>query len=221
MVPPRTRAEGLADLLEDEINDSSLEPGSSFGTLEEIRERTGVARATVSEAVRLLRERGILEIRPGRGGGLFIATPSPIVRLRHHLLTVRDAPSDVRDAIAVREALEELVAIEAARNRTALDIADLERQLDRMSDAVTDPERFMRENWALHERIADICANTMAAAVYRGTLGYMSSVRSVASDDRDVAHRKKRYRVYADLVDGIIDGNEAAVSEAVRRHNAG
>jgi len=217
---PRTRAEALADALEAEITTAGAEPGAWFGTLEEIRERTGVARATVSEAVRLLRERGILDIRPGRGGGLFVAAPSPIVRLRHHLLTVRDAPSDVREAIALREALEELIAVEAARHCSEADAARLAGQLERLERAVRDPERFMRENWALHERIADIGTNTMAAAVYRGTLGYMARASAVSSDDPGEEHRRRRHRVHAELVHAIVTGDEPAIREAVRRHNA-
>lgn len=218
---PRTRAEALALRLEEQIARNGLAPGDWVGTLDEIRAETGLARATVSEAVRLLRERGILEIRPGRGGGLFIAQPNPVIRLRHTLLTVRDAPASVLDAIALREALEELINRDAARHRNQTDIADLKKLLARLRRALKNPEAFMRANWSLHERIAEISANTMASAVYKGTLGYLSASSSQIHSDGPAAggYWNGRYLIHEELVTAIINGDEDAVVEAVRKHN--
>jgi hypothetical protein len=63
--------------------------------------------------VRLLSDRGSVEIRPGCGG-LFVANPNPVVRLWHTLLTVRQEASTVADAIAVREALEPVITADEA-----------------------------------------------------------------------------------------------------------
>lgn len=219
---PRTRAESLAANMEEQMLREGMAPGDWVGTLDEIRAQTGLARATVSEAVRLLRDRGILEIRPGRGGGLFVAEPNPVVRLRHTLLTVRDAPATVLDAVALREALEELISRDAARYRTQSDIADLTRLLLALQRSLKTPEAFMRANWALHERIADITPNVMASAVYKGTLGYLSSSSMAFTTDDPGAdrHWRRRYRIHENLVRAITDGDDKAVTAAVRRHNS-
>lgn len=219
--PPRTRAESLAARMEEQILREGMAPGDWAGTLDEVRAQTGMARATVSEAVRILRDRGILEIRPGRGGGLFIAAPNPVVRLRDTLLTVRDAPASVLDAIALREALEELISRDAARHRTQSDISDLERLLLVLQRSLKNPDAFMRANWALHERIADITPNLMASAVYKGTLGYLSSSSTAFGTDDPAAERhwKGRYRVHEVLIRAIFEGDEKAAAEAARRHN--
>ena len=111
-------------------------------------------------------DRGAVEIRPGRGGGIFVAATNPVVRLRHTLLTVHGEPSTVAEAIAIREALEPLVDTDAARHRTKDDIADLKRLLKTLTSAVGDTDAFMRANWQLHERIAQITSNLMLTAVY-------------------------------------------------------
>ncbi|MEU6411174.1 FCD domain-containing protein [Microbispora sp. NPDC046933] len=217
----RTRAEQLAAALDDRIRSRGLAPGAPVGTLESLRAETGLAYATVSEAVRLLRDRGVLEIRPGRGGGLFVADRGPVVRLRHTLLSVAEEPGTVADAIELRDHLEELVDVGAARHRTSRDVADLRRLLEQMR-AAPDWDGFMRVNWALHERIAAISPNAMARAVYIGTLGHLGTASSrLADDDAAAAHyRAGRYQVHADLVEAIADGDEAAVRAAVARHNA-
>lgn len=218
---PRSRAEQLAEAIDQRIHDQALQPGDLVGTLQSLRDESGYARSTVSEAVRLLRERGILEIRPGRSGGLFVAQSTPVVRLRHTLLTVHDEPSTVLDAIELRDRLEELIDVGAARCRTATDIADLRVLLAQMEQA-EHWDGFMRANWALHARIAEIAPNAMARAVYTGTLGYLSSTatsRFDAEDPAAAAYRAERHQVHTRLVDAIAAGDVDAVVTAVAAHN--
>ncbi|MEW9552227.1 FadR/GntR family transcriptional regulator [Nonomuraea sp. NPDC050783] len=221
----RTRAEQLAAALDERIRARRLAPGDPVGTLESLRAETGLAYATVSEAVRLLRDRGVLEIRPGRGGGLFVADRGPVVRLRHTLLSVAEEPGTVADAIELRDHLEALIDVGAARHRTADDVTDLRRLLGELR-AAPDWDAFMRANWALHERIAAISPNAMARAVYTGTLGHLGAASPHLSDDGGTGdgtaaagYRAGRYQVHADLVEAIAAGDEAAVRAAVARHN--
>ena len=180
----RTRAEELAAALGERIHDEGLAVGDPVGTLDSLRAETGFAYSTVSEAVRLLRDRGILDIRPGRKGGLFVAQSGPVVRMRHTLLSVSEAPETVADAIELREHLEALIDVSAARHCTEHDVAELNQLLATMQSAAT-WEDFLRANWALHERIAALCPNEMARAVYVGTLGHLGAssarVRGVRS----------------------------------------
>lgn len=215
----RTRAEQLAAAVDERIRSGGLAAGDPVGTLESLRAESGFAYATVSEAVRLLRDRGVLEIRPGRGGGLFVADRGPVVRLRHTLLSVEEEPRTVADAIELRDHLESLIDVGAARHRDAEDIADLRRLLEGMRRA-PDWDAFMHANWALHQRIAAISPNAMARAVYTSTLGHLHAASSrLDQDPATVTYRTDRYRVHVDLVDGIADGDENAVRAAVARHN--
>ena len=62
VAPPRSRAEQLAHHLVEYVHQRGLGPGDRLGTLDEIRAEVGFSRPTVSEAVRLLRERGVLAV---------------------------------------------------------------------------------------------------------------------------------------------------------------
>jgi len=216
----RSRAHLLAASIDERIRRDGLSPGTLVGTLDELRAETGLARATVSEAVRLLRDRGVLEIRPGRGGGLFVAERSPVVRLRQTLLSVDEEPTAVVDAIELRDHLEVLVDLGAARCRSEADIEQLQVLLGRMRSAA-DWDSFMQANWALHERMAGICPNAMARGVYIGTLGHLSSSSSKLAEDTDAsaAYRARRYAVHVDLVEAVASGDEDRVRTAVARHN--
>ncbi|TMR33102.1 FadR family transcriptional regulator [Nonomuraea zeae] len=205
------------------IADRRLGPGDLIGTMDDFRDRSGYGRATISEAARLLNDRGTVEIRPGRGGGLFVARSSPIVRLRHTLLTVRKMPATVADAIAVREALEPLIAADAARHRTKQDISDLRKLLTQLKRATSSTDRFMRANWALHERIAEITPNHLAKAVYLGMTQCISDLSAHADSDdagRTEDHLRLRLDVHTELVEAIVSGDLARTAAAVERHHA-
>ena len=56
---PRSRAEEVVVYVEGAIDQRGLQPGDHIGTRGDLRGETGVARATVNEAIRLLHEDGI------------------------------------------------------------------------------------------------------------------------------------------------------------------
>jgi DNA-binding FadR family transcriptional regulator len=76
-----SRAEAIARELENEIAGGTLEAGERLGTKQDLRRRFGVAVATINEAVRLLEIRGLIQARPGPGGGVFVADSSTRVAL--------------------------------------------------------------------------------------------------------------------------------------------
>lgn len=217
---PRSRGEHLADALAAHILERRFRPGDRVGTIDEIHASVGFGRPAVSEAVRLLRERGVLEIRPGRGGGVFVAVQTPVVRLRHTLLEVAaGSASEVREAIGVREALEEPLALAAADACRPAD-AKLLRAAAAALQRSSDYAEFMHRNWGLHELIASLSQNAMMAAIYRSCLGYVSHTGAVyaAAEDTD-AYMAERARIHAELVEAIIAADPQRIHAAVAAHN--
>lgn len=216
---PPARAQQLATDIEQSIVERRLQSGARIATMEELREQTGYGRATIGETFRLLSERGTAEVRPGRGGGLFVASISPVVRLRRTLLTVTNGGSTVSDAIAVREALEELIALDAARHRTQDDIEDLQGCMTEMNAHNDDLSVFLAANWSLHERIAAISPNDLARAVYVGTIRCVADL-TVRADTIEAMddYLDVRASIHAQLVEAIIDGDPVRTREAVDAH---
>ncbi|MNW56748.1 HTH-type transcriptional regulator LutR [compost metagenome] len=221
---PRSRAEELALSIQENIRQRQLVPGDMVSTLQELRAQTGLAWSTVSEAVRLLRERGLLEIRPGRGGGLFLAQVTPVVKLRHTLLNVDNGAAATRDAIELRETMEHFIAVQACRYRTDDDTVVLRRAIENMRGTQSDWEAFMQANWALHSNIAAICPNEMARAVYLSTLGYLQQSTAPALDESSpgmsAAYWRQRVEIHEKLVEAIILGREADLAGIVLEHNS-
>ena len=218
---PPARAQQLATEIEQLIARRGLQSGDRIATMDELREQSGYGRSTIGETARLLSERGTVEVRPGRGGGLFVAAISPVVRLRRTLLTVTQGGSTVADAIAVREALEELIALDAGRYHTAEDIADLRRCMSAMEAHGDDLTAFLAANWSLHERIAAVTPNELARGVYVGTIRCVAelAVHAETDEKEDAAgYLASRVAVHAELVDAILARDLDRTRAAVEAH---
>ena len=222
----KTRAELLAGQVEERITAEDLKAGDMIGTLDELKQKSGYARSTVAEAIRLLADRGVAEIRPGRGGGVYVAAGgAPVVRIGRTLLTISDHPAAVTDAIAVRNALEPLIVMDATRHRDEADIRELGVLIKQLADAIpSGTAAFLETNWQLHLRISDITPNVFARNLYRGMVQYTndhaSSVEhSEPSDDRPWL--EMRYHVHRELVEAIISGDTHRANQAVSSHQQG
>jgi DNA-binding FadR family transcriptional regulator len=212
-----SRAEAVARRLEDEIRGDAIVAGQRLGTKSELRDRFHVAAGTLNEALRLLEMRALVQLRPGPGGGVFAASPSPQVRLSHLVLGFRGGGSASADCLTVRNALELPIALDAARHRTKRDLADLERILADMETSRREPLAFLKANWALHRRLAEISRNAVLQSIYVTLLDFLEEeLEAVSADGR--FHASSNVAVHRALIDAIASQDAALVKQAVRRH---
>ncbi|GGF30758.1 FadR/GntR family transcriptional regulator [Subtercola lobariae] len=221
----QTRAHVLASEIETQILDREFKPGDLIGTIDSLKARSGFARSTVAEAIRLLTDRGLAEIRPGRGGGLFATATGPMVRIRHTLLAVTDAPASVAEAVAVREALEVLIDVDAAKHRTPADIADIKKLLAKLKAAAGQGmTQFLLANWDLHDRIALISPNQTGSALYLSMTRFVREHAVTATHDDDEEPESAedwlqvRVDTHEELVAAIISGDVDRVKIAIDKH---
>lgn len=171
-----SRAAALARQLETEIVEKELPAGQRLGTKDDLRQRFSVALPTVNEAIRMLETRGLITVRPGPGGGVFVAARSFRIRSSQLILGLNWPTAEATDTRIVRNALEPLVCREAALYRTADDVRDLRRLLGEMKDAFGQPRLWWARDWALHRRIARICRNAPLYSIYLTLLDFLEEV---------------------------------------------
>lgn len=214
----QSRPQALAQAIEEEIAERSHDAGVRLGTKAELQRRFGVASTTVNEAVRVLEHRGVVLAKPGPGGGVFVAERSNWLALSRLVLDFKHSAVAVAEILAVRDALETLIATEAAEHHRKRDLEQLRRRIDDLEHHVHDPAAYLRSNWSFHRRAAQLCSNTFARSLYEGLLDFAEA---------DLAHVEGRgdfdgtanAQIHRELLEAIASRDPDAVAAAVHRHN--
>jgi GntR family transcriptional repressor for pyruvate dehydrogenase complex len=204
--------------MESTITQRGLLPGARLGTIDEWRQDTGHARATVSEAVRIMIERGTIEVRLGRSGGLFVASSDPVLGIRDTLVTVIERSATLDDAALVHRTLETAIVEEAARTRTPEDLADIEDLLSSVEMAVGNERILCGRVLDLYDRLAQISLNEVLRVLY---FAVSSAIRlAVLSDkplpDALVGDPSKVVEIHRSVVAAIAGGDAARAAAALQ-----
>lgn len=145
----------LADEIRGQILGLGLAPGSALPSEPELIAQSGLGRATVREAIRLLEAQGLIVIRRGSHGGIFVAQPN-LSNLSHSLapvLTLSKAP--LRDLTTYRKMVEPPAASLAAALASDEDKAAL------LKLAEHNPGPGYVNEVAFHERVAELSENLL------------------------------------------------------------
>ncbi|WP_245974034.1 FadR/GntR family transcriptional regulator [Thermomonospora umbrina] len=216
----RSRAETAAGRIAELA--AGAEPGTRLGTKQELRALCGVSVSTFNEALRLLQARRLVAVRPGPGGGLFVAEQSPMVRLGNSVLALDAERTSVADAVRIRDALDPLLVEDALAHASPADIAVLRKRLTPMAEAAEagDAVAFVRANWRLHAAIAELSPNRMLRSLYGMLLDVIEGhTRSVLPGDRPLPeYVRERHRLHADLVDALERRDRAEAMRLIRAH---
>jgi len=210
-----TRAEALARTLESEIVTASLSPGARIGTKHDLRQRFGVAVATINEAVRLMENRGLVVARPGPGGGVFVGSPSARASVGQLILGFNWGKATLGDCVEVRNALEPLICRHAARDHDDDDIESLGEILDRMQASATDPRGHSTVNWEFHRKLASVCKNAPLQSIYLLVCDFLQS--GLADLEFEVIE-PGRVDVHRRLLAAIAQRDEDGLEEALQEH---
>lgn len=144
-------------------------PGERLGSRSELAERLGVAAGTLNQAIRLLQEGGSLQLRPGPGGGLFVASPDSLQQLASDALNITRSAGLRRDAIRVRAALDPLMIQDVMAHISGAQAAQIRSIVARMREAAErhDNVEFSNLSWTFQLAIADVSEFEFIRAVFR------------------------------------------------------
>ncbi len=204
----------VARALEQEITAEGWKPGHFVGRRQELAARFSVAPATLGEAIQLLRSRGIVDAKPGPGGGIFVADRSPFTQLSDQLLSLREGTATVTNCLRVLDALDGTVLHDAVEFANDADIAEVRRAAELLESSWGTPEGS-GAMWGLHARIARITPNELLRSLYTNLVEYII-VEEL--EGATAPTTPERLQTHLDFADAVIRRDHALASSAVDRH---
>jgi GntR family transcriptional regulator, transcriptional repressor for pyruvate dehydrogenase complex len=134
MFETANKTEKVSDRIIDQIRDAvlsgRLKPGDRVASEKELMVQFAVSKATMREALRVLEALGLVEIRKGTQGGVFIAEVGMKTTIHSMMNFLHFKPVSVRDITMMRFMLEPSVAFLAAQRLGAEDARRLEGMIE-------------------------------------------------------------------------------------------
>ena len=210
-------ADVLADRLRQGILSGQLRPGELLPPERSLVEQTGLGRASVREALRMLEVEDLIEARLGRYGGWLIRRPDEESVARSIDVFIRGRKLNFESLLETREAIEPTCAALAARNRNEDDLAELDRRSAWLKAVVDDVPDYLRGNvqWhlavvrATHNQLLIAIMSALSDAIHAGT-----DLADFNSDDVRAAALHAHDRV----IDAIREQDENAASRRMHSH---
>ena len=184
--PVRTRHtfEEAAEQIAAKVRSGELRRGDKLPPERDLAVTMEISRPTLREAVRILVDAGVLEVRRGPGGGMFVASvvvPVELVRRR-----TSDRLGALEPVLEARRLLEPGVARLAALRAGDADLDALQRTIDAMREIVDagygpeDEDRFLQLDVQFHLALARAAGNETVETLIRLLFRQLEIARDMA-----------------------------------------
>jgi GntR family transcriptional regulator, transcriptional repressor for pyruvate dehydrogenase complex len=207
--------EQIVQQIEESIHKGALKAGDQLPAERELAEQFGVSRTAVREAVKALREKGLVEAYPGRGTFITSETSNTIRITLDRMLKTGQLEGTLQ-LVEVREILEpEIAALAAVRadDETIRELRDAVRVMDESGD---DPDAYIEADLDFHLALAEAAANPIILSLIDSIVAVLREQRMRifkvdGGPTRGQYHHKK-------ILDAVEHRNVSAAREAMRAH---
>ncbi|MEO5902222.1 MAG: FadR/GntR family transcriptional regulator [Ilumatobacteraceae bacterium] len=210
-------ADVLVELLRRRVLDGDLVEGDVLPSERALMADTGLGRATVREALRVLEVEDLIEPRLGRYGGWTVRRPGRESVTRSIDVFIRGTQIRFGSLLAAREAIEPSCAALAAEHRTDEDLVALERHGARMAECWEDVPEYLLENVRWHLAVVDATHNELLIA-FMSALGDAIHAGTDLGAFNSTAVRRAAMRAHDSVVTAIREQDPDAAFRRMHRH---
>lgn len=220
--PVRTRHtfEEAAEQIAEKVRSGLLLRGDKLPAERDLAVQMQISRPTLREAARILVDAGVVEVRRGPGGGMFVASdvvPVELVRERSSLRL-----GEVATVLEARRLIEPGVARLAAERAGDEDFDALERTITAMRDIcergyrADDEDRFLQLDMQFHLSLARAAGNPTVEGLMRSLFRELEIARDMAMHLPLVP--EWTIGIHERTVEALRSGDPDAVSEVMDEH---
>lgn len=218
-LPPRlSRAQEIAATLEAEIRDQDWPVGWRVGLRTEMMKRFEASPTAINEALGILRDRQLIEVRRGPGGGVFVASRPPHVRLGVVHLWFNHTNVSPAWMFELRVRVENRAVPRVLARITDADIERLEDLL-RIIAGTDDPEAYLEAAFGFHDVLVRVAGDDLLSEMHRMLLTVLRVSRARATFSPDVeVHRPRSVMIHRELIDALRTGDEVRFERFIAAH---
>lgn len=203
------------------ILDGRIQPGEKLPAERELCEMLGTSRGTLREALRVLEQKGLIEIRLGVGGGAVAKGPGGDQMTESLDMLIRSQKVSLRHLAEFREGVEGTVTGLAAHRARPADIQQLRQLLEaarRCWEAGAEKwSDFVRVDEQMHMTLARVARNPVYALILKTVHDNIHIYY-----DRFLPCRKQEldenYQDLKQIVEAVAAGRAEEAAELARDH---
>jgi len=214
-IRPTKIYEQVAEQIEQLILNGELRSGDRLPTERAFAEKFHVSRTAIREAMKLLEQKGLVEMRPGRGTRVIDGTMRAV---RHSLgLMMRVGQrGNLLSLVEVRELLEPGIAAMAAERADEEEIATMREAIALMDEHLTCADSYIAADNSFHRTLARATQNPVVLSLVDSIVDLLSEQRKLifmvpGGPERGQVHHKR-------LLDAILRHDGAAARETMYAH---
>ena len=163
--------------IEESIQKGALKAGDQLPAERELAQQFGVSRTAVREAVKALREKGLVEAYAGRGTFVTDGT-SHVMKLSLDRMLRLGQSEDSSFLVEVREILEPEIAALAASRSEPQHLAAMKEAVAVMDGARSDPDAFIEGDLDFHLALGEAAGNPLILSLIDSIVGLLREQRT-------------------------------------------
>jgi len=207
--------EQIVAQIERRILSGELRQGDYLGSERELGEQFGASRTAVREALKTLAQRGLVDMRPGRGTMVIDGTSQAVRHSLHLMMRIgsRHVPEHLTE---VREIVEPEMAALAAERAGDEHIAAMRAAFETMERALADADAFITADNEFHRAVARGSGNPLILALMDSIVDLLSDQRKLiftvpGGPQRGQMHHKR-------VMDAIVAKDPEAARNCMHAH---
>ena len=205
----------IVEQIEERAVAGDLKVGDQLPSERELGEQFGVSRTAVREAIKILREKGLIEVRPGRG--TFVTNGTPDAMRQSLDLMMKFGSVDGSDnLVEVRGILEPEIAALASKRITEDGIAAMREAVATMDTALDNVDLFVEADLDFHLALAEATQNPIIPALLDTIIDLLRQQRRriglVNGGLRRGQYHHKR------ILDAVVRHDPQAARQAMQQH---
>jgi GntR family transcriptional regulator, transcriptional repressor for pyruvate dehydrogenase complex len=207
--------EKIAEQIEKRILSGELRSGDRLPTERELSEQFQASRTAVREAMKTLAQRGLVDMRPGRGT-IVIDGTSQAMRNSLGLMMMVGQAGNSANLVEVREIIEPGIAALAAVRATEEEITAMREAVRVMDANLNEADAFIAADNDFHRALAKGTQNALILTLVDSIVDLLSEQRKQifslsGAPERGQIHHKR-------ILDSVVQHDAEAAREAMRAH---